>query len=398
MNGSKHISNCYSALQGLYWMSYGAIYTFAAVFLLDRKFTDSQVGTLIALACVFSAIFQPFAAAAADRGKRFSLRSLMTLICLLTIVPMVLLFFFPQQALSGVCYVILMLLHLAFQPLLSALGMQLLNNGYYLNFGRCQRHRLHVLCCPCLFPWLFDADLRSALSACYRQFALPAYGGIIAGISRNQTERFFHCVLSRHRFHTAGKSSVCCPLSGHHSHFHFPQRHQHLYDPDSTENRQRQSGTGAGHGIHSHSGIFCNGRFFQIRQRTGLRQYHAIHSHFLCAESRPCSLGAQSAHDLRSFSDTDFLLCLVHTGFCLLCQCHSSRWGQSKRAGNDHHCHHHGNIAGSFLCGNFITLWGITAAILVTAGIAVIGLICFFLGAEKTGPIIFSETKKSVES
>ena len=57
-----------------------------------------------------------------------------------------------------------------------------------------------------------------------------------------------------------------------------------------------------------------------------------------------------------------------------------------------------GNIAGSFLCGNFITLWGITAAILVTAGIAVIGLICFFLGAEKTGPIIFSETKKSVES
>ena len=49
MNGSKHISNCYSALQGLYWMSYGAIYTFAAVFLLDRKFTDSQVGTLIAL-------------------------------------------------------------------------------------------------------------------------------------------------------------------------------------------------------------------------------------------------------------------------------------------------------------------------------------------------------------
>ena len=63
MNGSKHISNCYSALQGLYWMSYGAIYTFAAVVLLDRNFTDSQVGTLIALACVFSAVFQPFAAA-----------------------------------------------------------------------------------------------------------------------------------------------------------------------------------------------------------------------------------------------------------------------------------------------------------------------------------------------
>lgn len=59
MNGSKHISNCYSALQGLYWMSYGAIYTFAAVVLLDRNFTDSQVGTLIALACVFPQCFSP---------------------------------------------------------------------------------------------------------------------------------------------------------------------------------------------------------------------------------------------------------------------------------------------------------------------------------------------------
>ena len=78
MNGSKHISNCYSALQGLYWMSYGAIYTFAAVVLLDRNFTDSQVGTLIALACVFPQC-SALAAAAADRGKRFSLRSLMTL-------------------------------------------------------------------------------------------------------------------------------------------------------------------------------------------------------------------------------------------------------------------------------------------------------------------------------
>ena len=31
MNGSKHISNCYSALQGLYWMSYGAIYTLSLI-------------------------------------------------------------------------------------------------------------------------------------------------------------------------------------------------------------------------------------------------------------------------------------------------------------------------------------------------------------------------------
>ena len=37
MNGSKHISNCYSALQGLYWMSYGAIYTFLIHFMVESK-------------------------------------------------------------------------------------------------------------------------------------------------------------------------------------------------------------------------------------------------------------------------------------------------------------------------------------------------------------------------
>ena len=52
MNGSKHISNCYSALQGLYWMSYGAIYTFAAVVLLDRNFTDSHCAGLCFFRCV----------------------------------------------------------------------------------------------------------------------------------------------------------------------------------------------------------------------------------------------------------------------------------------------------------------------------------------------------------
>lgn len=132
----KTVSFVYPALQGIYWMSHGIVYSFAAVFLLDRHFTDSQVGAVIALSCIFSAIFQPVMAAAADRETIFSLRSLFTLLCLVTMIPALLLFFFRSSPmLSAICYVFLLLSHLSMQPLLSALGMQLINSGYPLNFG-----------------------------------------------------------------------------------------------------------------------------------------------------------------------------------------------------------------------------------------------------------------------
>lgn len=79
-------------------------------------------------------------------------------------------------------------------------------------------------------------------------------------------------------------------------------------------------------------------RFVKGRDCGNILRFTAI---FFCAESHFCSLGTYSAFDLRGLSDTDFFLCPVHTGFCLLCKCHSSCRGQSKRTGNDHHCHHH---------------------------------------------------------
>lgn len=133
---SKRISQAYSLLQGLYWMSYGVFYSFTAVFLLDRDFSDGQVGAVVALSCVFSALFQPHMAAAADRSTRFTIRSLMTLLILVTMVPAAALFFVTgSKIFSAVCYVALLLLHLSFQPLLSALAMHLINCGCQINFG-----------------------------------------------------------------------------------------------------------------------------------------------------------------------------------------------------------------------------------------------------------------------
>lgn len=390
MNGSKHISNCYSALQGLYWMSYGAIYTFAAVVLLDRKFTDAQVGTIIALACAFSAIFQPFAAAAADRGQRFSLRSLMTLICLLTIVPMALLFFFPQKALSGVCYVILILLHLAFQPLLSALGMQLLNNGYYLNFGvargigsisyaalafflgsltlifglKCLPVIGSLLyLCMALLLQAFPETKRSGSSIVSsrgtisilrenRKFSVLCMGIILIFISHSAINTYMIQVLQKIGKGNQELGQVMAYTAI--LEFFVMMGFSRLV-------KGRDCGS-----IIKFTGIFfvLKAIFVPLAPNLPMIYVAFLTQLFSFALFTPASV--YYANAILPAGDKVKGQAMVTIAMTI------------------------GNIAGSFFCGHFITFWGITAAILVTAGIGVIGLFCFFFGAEKTGPINFS--------
>lgn len=390
MNGSKHISNCYSALQGLYWMSYGAIYTFAAVVLLDRKFTDSQVGTIIALACVFSALFQPFAAAAADRGQRFSLRSLMTLICLLTIVPMALLFFFPQKALAGVCYVILILLHLAFQPLLSALGMHLINNGYYLNFGVARG--IGSMSYALLAFFLGSFTLIFGLKC------LPVIGSLLylcmalllqafpetkrSGSSIVSSSGTIAILRGNHRFAILCLGIILIFISHSAINTYMIQILQKI-GKGNTELGQVMAYTA----ILEFFVMMGFSRFVKGRDCGGIIKFTGI---FFVLKAVFVALAENlfllyGALLTQVFSFALFTPASVYYANSIL-----TAGDKVKGQAMITIAITIGNIAGSFLCGNFITLWGITAAILTTAVIGVAGLVCFFLGAEKTGPIVFS--------
>lgn len=141
----RHISRTdrliysYAGIQGIYWMAYGTLIGFIAVFLLDRGFTNSSVGTLLALSSLFSVMLQPKIAAIADCGERFTLKWVMILLCAVTMIPMLVLTIpnLPAKAIA-VCYMVAVLLMLSFQPLLSAMGMLLIQNGLPLNFGVCR--------------------------------------------------------------------------------------------------------------------------------------------------------------------------------------------------------------------------------------------------------------------
>ena len=83
--GDRGLTIKYAALQGNYWMLFGAVFTFIAVFLLSQGFKAGDVGVLMALGNVTGAILQPWIAAAADKSERYTLRQRMTgiTICLL---------------------------------------------------------------------------------------------------------------------------------------------------------------------------------------------------------------------------------------------------------------------------------------------------------------------------
>ncbi|KXL52063.1 putative 3-phenylpropionic acid transporter [Anaerotignum neopropionicum] len=126
----------YGALQGLYWMSYGSSVTFTAVFLLDHGFSNGSIGTLIAISGFLSVLLQPVIACAADKGTHFTVKRVFMLLCMAQIIPYVLLSIFPlPKIVIALLYSLLILLQLSIQPIISALGIQLMQNEVPLNFG-----------------------------------------------------------------------------------------------------------------------------------------------------------------------------------------------------------------------------------------------------------------------
>ncbi|WMI80866.1 MFS transporter [Anaerotignum sp. MB30-C6] len=126
----------YSALHALYWMSYGCIVAFTTVFLLDHGFSNGGIGTLIAVSSLLSVLLQPIIAGAADKGNQFTVKRVFMLLSLGQIIPLILLAVWkPPMVLVALLYSFLILLQLSMQPLLSALGVQLIQNDIPLNFG-----------------------------------------------------------------------------------------------------------------------------------------------------------------------------------------------------------------------------------------------------------------------
>lgn len=133
----RNLTVGYSFIHGFFWMNFAAIMGFSSIYLLDNGFTNTQIGLLIAIAGIVSALLQPALASYADKPCSPSLKKILLALTAILLVLSALLLVFYKRTLFftglfyGCCITLLQLL----TPLVNSLGMESLNQGKNLNFG-----------------------------------------------------------------------------------------------------------------------------------------------------------------------------------------------------------------------------------------------------------------------
>jgi PPP family 3-phenylpropionic acid transporter len=135
-SSSKILSLQTAGLQGFYWMTFGAIYSFSSVFLLSKDFSNQQIGWVIAVSNIVSVFLQPFLGTLIDRGKKISLKLVLIILSISAIVLLMgLIFLNVGLWWLAVLYVGIVSLLITMNPLVIALTFEYINAGYDINFG-----------------------------------------------------------------------------------------------------------------------------------------------------------------------------------------------------------------------------------------------------------------------
>lgn len=126
----------YGAIQGTYWMYYGAIMSFASMFLLGKKYTNSEIGMIIAAASVLAVVIQPLLADAADRSRKASLTDITGIITMGLVAATASLYIFPARTLVlSAIFVMIAAWLTSLQPLIYSAAFYLSGSGHSINFG-----------------------------------------------------------------------------------------------------------------------------------------------------------------------------------------------------------------------------------------------------------------------
>lgn len=131
----KNLTALYSFIQGLYWMNFAAIMSYSSYYLLSRGFSNTEIGVIIAVAGILSAVLQPVLASYADDPKSPSLKKFLLILLIFQLVFGILLLFLQIPAVIGILYGLSIALLQILTPFISALGMESINQGQKLNFG-----------------------------------------------------------------------------------------------------------------------------------------------------------------------------------------------------------------------------------------------------------------------
>lgn len=126
----------YSVVQALYWMTSCALAGYAAVYLQDRGLSNTLIGVTVGGAACLSMVIQPLAAQVVESISGLTVKKVIQALIVMMAVMFGVLTVIPVPVAGVVIlYMGMNTLNYCMPPMLSAMGMEFINRGYYLNFG-----------------------------------------------------------------------------------------------------------------------------------------------------------------------------------------------------------------------------------------------------------------------
>ncbi|MDF2474388.1 MAG: major Facilitator Superfamily protein [Anaerocolumna sp.] len=126
----------YTLIQCAFWVSHCTIFSFAAVFLQDKNFSNTQIGVVLSVAAILSILLQPLVGAFADRSENITLKTLiLSLMFIILISACSLLILHESFLLIALVYVIIISVQFTLASLMNSLALEYVNMGIPVNYG-----------------------------------------------------------------------------------------------------------------------------------------------------------------------------------------------------------------------------------------------------------------------
>lgn len=126
----------YTIINVLYFVAFCTVHAYAGVYLLDKGFTNTQVGLALAIANILSVFGQPLVAGIVDKGGVLTNRIVVMLSSLFLLIGAVLLIFISSEKLPiFIVFVMMYTIQFIYQPIMIAMNFEYAKAGCKINFG-----------------------------------------------------------------------------------------------------------------------------------------------------------------------------------------------------------------------------------------------------------------------
>lgn len=126
----------YALIQAIYWMLYSAAGIFVSVFLLDKGYSNTSIGTIIAVGSLLAILLQTVIANITDRIQKVTnIIMIKILFIILFVLVIAVLLIGHKSAALTIAYTGIIVIHTAMHPFVNALSFTLEETGHTVSYG-----------------------------------------------------------------------------------------------------------------------------------------------------------------------------------------------------------------------------------------------------------------------